>query len=171
MEIRDFSIHQQRAGFADAQMRNVGAHRHPHMSFEEAVKTAEAHVGTRRQVGRHESLPGSGVQVAEDSVDGGAVLRKMRSAFAAASEVAVAQRRRGRVTRVAVAEPHFAKDSATIDRVLSHLDAHYREEISVTDLVACPRELSSFHRLFKRHMRMPVSAYVAHCASAKPARC
>jgi len=66
------------------------------------------------------------------------------------------------------AEPHFAKDSATIDRVLSYLHAHYREEISVTDLASRAHvSLSSFHRLFKRHMRMPVSAYVAHLRIGK----
>ena len=66
------------------------------------------------------------------------------------------------------AAPHAAQDSAAIDRVLSHLHAHYREEISVAELSARAHvSVSSFHRLFKRHMRMPLSAYLAHLRIGK----
>jgi AraC-like DNA-binding protein len=61
-----------------------------------------------------------------------------------------------------------AQDHATIDRVLSHLHAHYREEVSVAELAArAHASMSSFHRLFKRHMRMPLSAYLAHLRIGK----
>jgi len=64
--------------------------------------------------------------------------------------------------------PHLAKTGAAIDRVLSYLHAHYREEISVSELASRAHvSLSGFHRLFKRHMRMPVSAYVAHLRIGK----
>jgi AraC-like DNA-binding protein len=60
------------------------------------------------------------------------------------------------------------KDHATIDRVLSHLHAHYREEISVADLASLAHvSASSFHRLFKRHVRMPLSAYLAQLRIGK----
>ena len=68
----------------------------------------------------------------------------------------------------ATSAPQLAKDSATIDRVLSYLHAHYREEVSVPELASRAHvSLSSFHRLFKRHMRMPVSAYLAHLRIGK----
>lgn len=63
---------------------------------------------------------------------------------------------------------HEAQDSAAIDRILSYLHAHYREEVSVADLASRAHlSVSSFHRLFKRHMRMPLSAYLAHLRIGK----
>jgi AraC-like DNA-binding protein len=63
---------------------------------------------------------------------------------------------------------HEAQDSAAIDRILSYLHTHYREEVSVADLAARAHlSVSSFHRLFKRHMRMPLSAYLAHLRIGK----
>jgi AraC-like DNA-binding protein len=61
-----------------------------------------------------------------------------------------------------------ARDHATIDRVLSYLHAHYREELSVADLASRAHvSASSFHRLFKRHVRMPLSAYLAQLRIGK----
>jgi AraC-like DNA-binding protein len=69
---------------------------------------------------------------------------------------------------VSHAGSNLAKDSATIDRILSYLHAHYREEVSVAGLAARAHvSVSSFHRLFKRHMRMPLSAYLAHLRIGK----
>jgi AraC-like DNA-binding protein len=64
--------------------------------------------------------------------------------------------------------PDRTQDHATIDRVLSHLHAHYREEISVAELASLAHvSSSSFHRLFKRHVRMPVSTYLAQLRIGK----
>jgi AraC-like DNA-binding protein len=61
-----------------------------------------------------------------------------------------------------------ARDHATIDRVLSYLHAHYRDELSVADLASRAHvSASSFHRLFKRHVRMPLSAYLAQLRIGK----
>ena len=61
-----------------------------------------------------------------------------------------------------------AQDHAAIDRILSYLHAHYREEISVADLASRAHvSASSFHRLFKRHVRMPLSAYLAQLRIGK----
>jgi AraC-like DNA-binding protein len=66
------------------------------------------------------------------------------------------------------APPQAAKEGAAIDRILSYLHAHYREEVSVADLASRGHvSVSSFHRLFKRHMRMPLSAYLAHLRVGK----
>jgi AraC-like DNA-binding protein len=79
---------------------------------------------------------------------------------------------RERVTLSSASLGSSALDSvqghATIDRVLRYLHARYREEISVSELAARAHiSPSSFHRLFKRHMRMPLSAYLAHLRIGK----
>jgi AraC-like DNA-binding protein len=61
-----------------------------------------------------------------------------------------------------------ALDHGAIDRILSYLHARYREEVSVAQLASRAHvSTSSFHRLFKRHMRMPLSAYLAHLRIGK----
>ena len=61
-----------------------------------------------------------------------------------------------------------AQDHGAIDRVLSYLHAHYREELSVAQLASLAHvSMSSFHRLFRRHMRMPLSAYLAQLRIGK----
>ncbi|MEQ8699986.1 MAG: AraC family transcriptional regulator [Bauldia litoralis] len=60
--------------------------------------------------------------------------------------------------RQAVASP----DQPRIERVLDHLHAHYREPVSVAALAAVAAlSPSGFHRLFRRHTRLTVTAYVA----------
>lgn len=60
--------------------------------------------------------------------------------------------------RQAVASP----DQPRIERVLDHLHAHYREPVSVAALAeVAALSPSGFHRLFRRHTRLTVTAYVA----------
>lgn len=53
-------------------------------------------------------------------------------------------------------------DRDRISRVLDHLHAHYREEVTIADLagIAC-LSISGFHRLFRRHTSLTVSDYLA----------
>jgi AraC-like DNA-binding protein len=53
-------------------------------------------------------------------------------------------------------------DRARIERVLDHIHAHYRGPIAVETLaeLACLSP-SGFHRLFRRHTRLTLTAYVA----------
>jgi transcriptional regulator GlxA family with amidase domain len=47
-------------------------------------------------------------------------------------------------------------------RVLSHIHAHYRESLPLRELADCARvSVSTLHRRFKRHARMPITDYVA----------
>lgn len=60
--------------------------------------------------------------------------------------------------RLTVASP----DQPRIERVLDHIHAHYREPISVARLAeVAALSPSGFHRLFRRHTRLTVTAYVA----------
>ena len=61
--------------------------------------------------------------------------------------------------RLRVASP----DQPRIERVLDHIHAHYREPIAVATLAeVAALSPSGFHRLFRRHTRLTVTAYVAH---------
>jgi AraC-like DNA-binding protein len=52
-------------------------------------------------------------------------------------------------------------DRERIDRVLSHLNRHYREPVDIAALAAIAHlSPSAFHRFFKRHTRMTVGDYV-----------
>ena len=55
-----------------------------------------------------------------------------------------------------------AAEQARIDRVLAHIHGHYQGDIPIAALtgLACLSP-SAFHRFFRRHTRMTVSAYVA----------
>ncbi|MCB1489598.1 MAG: AraC family transcriptional regulator [Bauldia sp.] len=60
--------------------------------------------------------------------------------------------------RLSVASP----DQPRIERVLDHIHAHYREPISVAALAGIAAlSPSGFHRLFRRHTSLTVTAYVA----------
>ncbi len=60
--------------------------------------------------------------------------------------------------RLSVASP----DQPRIERVLDHLHAHYREPVSVAELAeVAALSPSGFHRLFRRHTRLTVTAYLA----------
>jgi AraC-like DNA-binding protein len=59
------------------------------------------------------------------------------------------------------AEEGRSPDRERIDRVLSHLNQHYREPIDIAALAALAHlSPSAFHRFFKRHTRMTVGDYV-----------
>ena len=60
--------------------------------------------------------------------------------------------------RLSVASP----DQPRIERVLDHIHAHYREPISVAALAGIAAlSPSGFHRLFRRHTSLTVTAYAA----------
>jgi AraC-like DNA-binding protein len=60
--------------------------------------------------------------------------------------------------RLKVASP----DQPRIARVLDHIHAHYREPVSVETLAGVAAlSPSGFHRLFRRHTQLTVTAYVA----------
>ncbi|WP_421725230.1 helix-turn-helix domain-containing protein [Bauldia sp.] len=70
--------------------------------------------------------------------------------------------------RTAVAAPVSGRATVTspdqprIQRVLDHIHAHYREPISVSRLAeVAALSPSGFHRLFRRHTRLTLTAYLA----------
>lgn len=59
-------------------------------------------------------------------------------------------------------DPKPAAEQNAIDRVLSYIHGHYREDILLDDLAECARaSVSTLHRQFKKHARMPITDYVA----------
>lgn len=66
-----------------------------------------------------------------------------------------------------LAGPHLQEglvtrpDGGRIDRVLEHIHRHYHENLTVAELALLARlSPSGFHRLFRRHTRLTLSAYL-----------